>query len=165
MKTEPNALGTAEKDSGRAKQQNGTRRPRYRRKNVRERKTLGREGTPSVSPKMSHDAQNKKTGPEALVPPKTSMGAQNMNMGPDDLGTVENESGRAKHENGSRRPRYRKKGVRARKTRKWVPTPSKLSKMSPGGQNKKTRPDALGTAENDSGVRNMKTGRPRYSRK
>jgi hypothetical protein len=33
--------------------------------------------------------------------------------------------------------------------------------MSPGAQKKKTRPDALGTAENDSGVQNMKTGRPR----
>jgi hypothetical protein len=89
MKTGPNALGTVEKDSGCAKQKNGTRRARYRRKNVWERKTLEREGTPSVSPKMSHGAQNKKTVPEALVPKKTSLGAQNVKMGPDDPGTAE----------------------------------------------------------------------------
>jgi hypothetical protein len=32
-----------------------------------------------------------------------------MKMGPDALGTAENESGRAKHEIGTRRPRYRRK--------------------------------------------------------
>jgi hypothetical protein len=36
-----------------------------------------------------------------------SLGAQNMQTGPDVLGTVENESGSAKLENGTRRPRYR----------------------------------------------------------
>jgi hypothetical protein len=60
--------------------------------------------------------------------------AQNMKMGADALGTAENESGRAKHENGNEtlrtaenesshakhenetpRPRYRRKRVRARK--------------------------------------------------
>jgi hypothetical protein len=35
------------------------------------------------------------------VTPKTSPGAQNIKIGPDALGTVKNESGRAKHENGS----------------------------------------------------------------
>jgi hypothetical protein len=38
-------------------------------------------------------------------PPKTSPGAQKMITGPDAVGTVENEFMRAKHENGSRRPR------------------------------------------------------------
>jgi hypothetical protein len=35
---------------------------------------------------------------------------------PDALGIVENESRSAKHENGIRRPRYRRKRVRERKT-------------------------------------------------
>jgi hypothetical protein len=34
-------------------------------------------------------------------------GAQNMKKGPDALGTAENEYGRAKHDNETRRPRYR----------------------------------------------------------
>jgi hypothetical protein len=55
-------------------------------------------------------------GPDALVPPKTSPGVHNMKMGPDALGTTENEPGRAKHENGTRRPRYLRKRVWGRKT-------------------------------------------------
>jgi hypothetical protein len=35
-----------------------------------------------------------------------SLGAQNMITGPDALGTAENESGREKHENGTRRTRH-----------------------------------------------------------
>jgi hypothetical protein len=35
-----------------------------------------------------------------------------MKMGPDALGTVENESGRAKHENGTRRTRHCRNRVR-----------------------------------------------------
>jgi hypothetical protein len=115
MKTRPDALVSAENDSGRAKHENETdahgtvenesghtkhenvtRRPRYRRKRVRESETLKRDPTPSVPPKMSPGAQNIKTGPDALA-------------------TAENESGRAKHENGTRRPPYRRKRVRARK--------------------------------------------------
>jgi hypothetical protein len=38
-------------------------------------------------------------------------GAQNMNSGVDAIVTAENEVGRAKHENGTRRPRYRRKLV------------------------------------------------------
>jgi hypothetical protein len=52
------------------------------------RKTSKRNRTPSVPPKMSPDAQN-------------------MKMGPDAFDTAENESVSAKHENGTRRPRYR----------------------------------------------------------
>jgi hypothetical protein len=97
MKTEPDAIGTAEKESGSAKHENGTRGPRYRRKRVRARKTRKRDTTPSVPPKMIPGAQNMKTEPDAI-------------------GTAENESGSAKHENGTRGPRYRRKRVRARKT-------------------------------------------------
>jgi hypothetical protein len=39
MKTAPDALETAENESGSAKHENGTRRPLYRRKQVRQRKT------------------------------------------------------------------------------------------------------------------------------
>jgi hypothetical protein len=45
-----------------------------------------------------------------------SSDAQNIKTGLDALGTVENESGSAKHENGTRRPRYRRKRVWALKT-------------------------------------------------
>jgi hypothetical protein len=69
----------------------------------------------AVPLKTSLGAQNMKTETYA-TPPKTLMGTQNMKMGPDTLGTAENESGRAKLENGSRRPRYRRKRLRKRKT-------------------------------------------------
>jgi hypothetical protein len=39
-----------------------------------------------------------------------------MKTGPDALGTVEIESGSAKHENWTQRPQYRPKRVRERKT-------------------------------------------------
>jgi hypothetical protein len=45
-----------------------------------------------------------------------SPGAQNMKTGPDALCIAENVSGSAKYENGTRRPQYRQKRVRARKT-------------------------------------------------
>jgi hypothetical protein len=64
MKTEPDALGTAGKDSGSVKYENGTRHPRYRRKCVRACKKGN--PTPSVMPKMCPGAQNMKTGPDAL---------------------------------------------------------------------------------------------------
>jgi hypothetical protein len=78
MKTGRVALGTAENVSGRLKHENGTRRPRYRRKRVRALKSLIRDMIPSIPPKMSLVAQNMKTGPVAL-------------------GTAENEYGHAKH--------------------------------------------------------------------
>jgi hypothetical protein len=37
------------------------------------------------------------------------LGAKNMKTGWDTLGTAENESGGAKHENGTRRPLYHRK--------------------------------------------------------
>jgi hypothetical protein len=39
-----------------------------------------------------------------------------MKTGHDALGTAENEPGRAKHENGTRRPRHRRKRVQDGKT-------------------------------------------------
>jgi hypothetical protein len=125
LKMGPNALVSAENESGRVKRENGTRRPPYRRKRVRERKTRKREMTPSVRPKLSLGVQNMKTGPDPLLQPKTSQGAkymktpfvpqkmssgaQKLKIGPHALGTAENEFGRAKHEKCSRRPLYRRK--------------------------------------------------------
>jgi hypothetical protein len=54
---------------------------------------------------------------------KTSPAPQNKKTRPDALGTAENESGRAKNEIGTRRPRYRRKRVRTRKTIKLDPMP------------------------------------------
>jgi hypothetical protein len=88
MKKGPDTLGTAENESGCAKQENWTRPRRYYRKRVQARKTLIRDLTPSALP-------------------KTSPGGQNMKTGPDAFSTAEKESGRAKHENGTRRPLYR----------------------------------------------------------
>jgi hypothetical protein len=64
-----------------------------------------------------------------------------MNIGPDALGTAENESGSAKHEKGSRRPRYRRKCVEERKKGKRDPTPSVPPKISPGAKNMIMGPD------------------------
>jgi hypothetical protein len=97
MKTGPDAHGTAESEFGSDKHENETWRPRYRQKRFRARKIWKRDPTISVPPKMSPGAQNMKNGPFAL-------------------GTVENESGSAKHEKGTRRPRYRRKLVWERKT-------------------------------------------------
>jgi hypothetical protein len=97
MKTGADALGTVENESGRTKHEIGTQHPPYRRKGVRERKTLKHEPTP-------------------LVPPKSSPGEQNMKTGRDALDTAEKVSGSAKHENGTRRPPHRQKQVREQKT-------------------------------------------------
>jgi hypothetical protein len=88
MKMVPDVLSIAENESGRAEHEKWTRRTRHRRKRVHEHNIRKWDLTPSV-------------------PPKTSSGAQNMKTGPDALGTAENESDRAKHENGTRRPGYR----------------------------------------------------------
>jgi hypothetical protein len=104
-KTGHDTLGTAKNESGSAMHVNGTRRRRYRRKWVWERKTWKRDPTLSVMPKMSPKAQNMKTGPGAIF-------------------IVENESENAKHENGTRRPRYRRKCVRESKSCKWDATSS-----------------------------------------
>jgi hypothetical protein len=80
-----------------------------------------------------------------------SQGAQNMEPGPDALYTAENESRSTKHENGTRRSRYRRKRVRERRTLKRDQTPSVPQFMSLRAQNMKIGPDALGTAENESG--------------
>jgi hypothetical protein len=92
MKIGPDALGAARNEFGSAKYQNGTRRPRCRLKRVWERKTSKRDRTPSVQP-------------------QTSSGTQNMKTGPDAVGTSQNESGWAKHENWNRRRRFLQKRV------------------------------------------------------
>jgi hypothetical protein len=97
MKTGLGALGTAEKESGSVKYENGTRRPRYR-------------------SKMSQDTQNLKTGPDALVIAENESGRAKHETGTDALRTVENEFGSAKHEIETRRPPYRRKRARERKT-------------------------------------------------
>jgi hypothetical protein len=56
-----------------------------------------------------------KTGRDALVIAEMEFGSAKMKTGPDALDTAENNSGSAKHENGTRRPRYRRKRVRERK--------------------------------------------------
>jgi hypothetical protein len=97
MKTGPDAVGTAENESGSAIHENGTQSRRYCRKRVQKHKTCKLDPTPSVSPNMS-------------------LGAQYMKTGSDTLGTGENEFGSAKHENGTRRPPFRQKCFRERKT-------------------------------------------------
>jgi hypothetical protein len=142
MKTGPDTPRTDENESESAKYEHGMRHPRYRRKWVRE------DPTPSA-------------------PPKTCLGAQNMKTGPSALGTIENESGSAKHEKGSWRPRYHRKWVRELKTWKRNPTPSEPPKMRPGAQNMKTGSDALRTVKNVFGSANHRNGtrRRRYHRK
>jgi hypothetical protein len=65
---------------------------------------------------MSPVAQNMKTGYDALGTAENESGRAEHENGPDALDTAENESGNTKHENGTRRPRYRRKRVQERKT-------------------------------------------------
>jgi hypothetical protein len=104
-----------------------------------------------------------KTAADALGNAEKSPGAQIKKTGADTHGTAETENGRAKHENDSRRPQYRRKRVPTLKTLKGESTPSVPPKPSPGAQNMKTGVDALGTAENESGSAKHKNGdqRPR----
>jgi hypothetical protein len=115
IKTGPDALEIAEDESERAKQENVTRRPRYRRNRVRARKTGKRDPTPSILPKMSSGAQNMKMGPDALGTAENNTRCAKHEKGPDAHGTAENKSGSTKFENGTRRPWYRRKRIRVRK--------------------------------------------------
>jgi hypothetical protein len=76
--------------SERQKNENGTRRPRYRPKRVQERKTWKQDPPPLFRPQMNPREENMKTGLDAV---STSL----------------NESGSAKHENMTQRPRFRQK--------------------------------------------------------
>jgi hypothetical protein len=87
-----------------------------------------------------------------------SSGVQNKKIGYDTLGTAENESERAIHENRTRRPRYRRKRVWERTTLKQERTPSVPPKMSPGAQNMKMGPDTLIIAEYESGTEKHENG-------
>jgi hypothetical protein len=93
-----------------------------------------------------------------MVPPKMRLGEQNMKTGPDAIGTAQNGYESAKHENGKRRRRYRKKWVRERKARKRDSTPSVPPKMCPGAQNIKSGSDALAIVENESGSAKHENG-------
>jgi hypothetical protein len=206
MKLRPDALETVENEYGDAKHENGTRRPRYRGKRVRERMAWKRDPTPSEYPKMSTRTQNMKTildahgttenesrsvrhenrslrprhrrkrvreskawkrDPTPSEEPKMSPGAQRMETGLDALRTAENDYGYAKHGNGTRHPRYRRKCVRERKTLKQEPTPTVPSKTSLGAQSMQMGTDALGTFENESGSAKHENGnrRPPHRRK
>jgi hypothetical protein len=167
MKTAPDALGTVENESGRAKYENGTRCPRYHRNRVGREKHENGTRHSRYRRKWVRARKAWKMDQTPLVPSKISLRANNMNTVPDAIDTIENMSGRAKHENETWRPRYRRKWVRERKTWKRDTTPSLPSKMSLGTQNMKTGPDALGTIENDSGSAKHENGtrRPRYRRK
>jgi hypothetical protein len=91
MKTGAYALRTAKNMSGNAKHENESRLPQYRRK---------RRRVPFSCFELSKTLL-KTLDPTPSVPPKTSQGAQNMKTGADALGTAENESGCANHENGT----------------------------------------------------------------
>jgi hypothetical protein len=71
---------------------------------------------PLVPSKMGPGAQNMKTGRDASAPPKAGPEGLNMKTRHDTLGTAEYESGKAKHENWTRRRRFRRKRVWERKT-------------------------------------------------
>jgi hypothetical protein len=89
-----------------------------------------------------------KTGLDALGIVENMIGSEKHEKGRNALGTTENESGGAKYEKGTWYPRYRRKRVLERKTLKRDPIPTVPPKMSPGEQNMKKDPYALGTTEN-----------------
>jgi hypothetical protein len=148
MKTGPDVLGTAENEYEASKHQNGTRLPRYRRKRVWRCKTSKRDPTPSA-------------------PPTSCPGAQNLKTGPDAVGTAEYEFGRVKHENETRRPRYRRKMSPRAQNMKTEPNALGSAKTSSGSQNMKSGPDGIGTAENECENAKLEneTRRPRNRRK
>jgi hypothetical protein len=53
--------------------------------------------------KCVRELKTQKREPTPSVPAKTGSGAENMKKGHDAVNTAENESGSAKHENGTRR--------------------------------------------------------------
>jgi hypothetical protein len=57
-----------------------------------------------------------KTGPDTLVFVEIESGHIILETGPDALRTAEKVSESAKYENGTKRPRYRRKHIRERKT-------------------------------------------------
>jgi hypothetical protein len=90
MKTGRDALGTVENESGSAKDENGTRHPKYRR--IRVWGAKHENGMPSVLPKTSQGAQNMKKGPDAPRSAEKCPGAENITTRRDALGITENES-------------------------------------------------------------------------
>jgi hypothetical protein len=157
MKTGPDALGTAENESGIGKHENGIRRPK---KEYGDAKQENRTRRTSRSRKRVRERKTRIQGPTATVPPKMCPGAQSKETGPDALGTAEKESGSAKHENGTRRPPHYRKHFRER-------TPMVPTKTIMGTQNIKMVPNAIQNAVNVSGSEKHENGtrRPRYRRK
>jgi hypothetical protein len=107
MKMGPDALYNVENEFGSAKHENETRRPRYYRNESGSAKHENENRRPRYSRKRVWERKTLKRDSTSSVPLKMSPGAQNMKTGPDVLDTAENESGSAKLENGTRRPRYR----------------------------------------------------------
>jgi hypothetical protein len=64
---------------------------------------------------MNLVAQTHEIEPDALRIAENVPWSANMKTRPDALGTTENDSGRANHENGTRHPPYRRKLVWERK--------------------------------------------------
>jgi hypothetical protein len=116
MKTGPDALGIDENECGRAKHENGTRHPRYRRKRSPVAQNMKKELVALATAENEFGRAEHENVPDALCTAQNQSGTQNMKTGPDTLGTAEKVYGRAKHENGTRRHRFRRKRVRVRKT-------------------------------------------------
>jgi hypothetical protein len=101
MKTGVDTLGTAENEYGSAKHENGNRRPRYPENVFGRGKHENGTRRPRNRRKRVRGQKIIKRNPTLLIPPKTSPGTQNEKTGSDTLGSAENESGRAKQENGT----------------------------------------------------------------
>jgi hypothetical protein len=141
MKIGPGVLGIAENESGSIKHENWTRHPWFRWKRVWERKIWKLDLTLSIPLKTGTRAQNMKTRVGALdIIDKRVQERKTwkLDLTPDTA------------ENGTRRPRYRRKWGRERKAWKSDLTPSVLLKMNLVTQNMKIRLGSLGNAENGS---------------
>jgi D-alanyl-D-alanine dipeptidase len=86
-----------------------------------------------------------------------------MKMRPDALATVENESERAKHENGSG-VHITAENESGAQNMKFGPNALGTDEMGSSAQNMKMGPDTLDTAENQTGraILEDRTRRPRY---
>jgi hypothetical protein len=92
------------------------------------------------------------------VTPRKSPGAQNKKTEIGDLGTAENESGSSIYVNGTPTPSAPPKTSPGGQNMKMGLTPSVPPKTSPGVQNMKAGHDAVGTAENLSGSAKNENG-------
>jgi hypothetical protein len=118
MKTEPGALDIAENEFGSAKHENWTRRSRYSRKRVRERKTLKLDSVPSKPPKIGPGVQimNSTLGALGTVENKSRSTKQKLDPAPSVL--MKMILGAQNMKTGHGFPRYHPKCVRERETLK-----------------------------------------------